>query len=296
MEKFLKDNSNSNNSPITSHSTNYFTENTDDKGNAGIKDNDEKMSGPIFDNLFSEEPKDINLYKYNPNLFIDNNSENKNFIQSKRGREKKQKNKKKTHKKDSKDNIRRKIKIHFFDFIIYYVNKKLKEVNKLKQIVFLPISYKEKEKSTKKGFKEHFERNIGDILQLNVKGSYKEKEYNLKLYKILQLEKKEEFEDILKMKIHKFYKDIFLSSDYFKKDINLLLNKGYSEDYVKKYISLANDLLNFIEIKEENDIVNKFKEDSENDIINDMFENGFNFDCISHESNEESIFHYIFGH
>ncbi len=296
MEKFLKDNSNSNNSPVTSHSTNYFTENTDDKGNAGIKDNDEKMSGPIFDNLFSEEPKDINLYKYNPNLFIDNNSENKNFIQSKRGREKKKKNKKKTHEKDSKDNIRRKIKTHFFDFIIEHVNKKLKEVNELKQIVFLPISYKEKEKSTKKGFKEHFERNIGDILQLNVLGSIKEKEYNLKLYKILQLEKKEEFEDILKMKTHKFYKDIFLSSDYFKKDINLLLNKDYSEDYVEKYISLANDLLNFIEIKEENDIVNKFKEDSENDIINDIFENGFNFDCISHESNEESIFHYISGH
>ena len=70
MEKFLKDNSNSNNSPVTSHSTNYFTENTDDKGNAGIKDNDEKMSGPIFDNLFSEEPKDINLYKYNPYINI----------------------------------------------------------------------------------------------------------------------------------------------------------------------------------------------------------------------------------
>ena len=150
------------------------------------------------------------------------------------------------------------------------MNKKLKEVNELKQIVFRPISYKEKVKSTKKGFKEHFERNIGDILQLNVLGSIKEKEYNLKLYKILQLEKKEEFEDILKMKTHKFYKDIFL----------------------------ANDLLNFIEIKEENDIVilNKLKEDSENDIINDLFENGGNFDCFSHESNEEGIFHYISDH
>jgi hypothetical protein len=97
------------------------------------------------------------------------------------------------------------------------------------------------------------------------------------------------------MKTHKFYKDIFLSSDYFKKDINLL-REDNSEDYIEKYIFLANDLLNFIEIKEENDIVNKFKEDSENDIINDIFENGFNFDCISHESNEESIFHYISGH
>ena len=43
---------------------------------------------PIFYILFSE-PKEINLYKYNPNLFTNNNSENKNFIQSKRGREKK---------------------------------------------------------------------------------------------------------------------------------------------------------------------------------------------------------------
>ena len=113
MEKFLKDNSNSNNSPITSHSTNYFTENTDDKGNAGIKDNDEKMSGPIFDNLFSEEPKDINLYKYNPNLFIDNNSENKNFIQSKRGREKKQKNKKKHIRKILKIILEERLKFIF---------------------------------------------------------------------------------------------------------------------------------------------------------------------------------------
>jgi Zn-finger protein len=93
---------------------------------------------PIFYILFSE-PKEFNL-KYNPKLFTNNNSENKNFIQSKRGREKKKKkNKKKTHEKDSKDNIRRKIKTHFFDFIIEHVNKKLKEVNELKQIVFLPI-------------------------------------------------------------------------------------------------------------------------------------------------------------
>ena len=38
------------------------------------------------------------------------------------------------------------------------------------------------------------------------------------------------------------------------------------------------------------------KEDSENDIINDLFENGGNFDCFSHESNEEGIIHYISDH
>ena len=86
-EKFLKKNSNSNNSPVISHSVHFFTEKKDDNGNGGIKDNDEKMN-PIFYILFSE-PKEINLYKYNPNLFTNNNSENKNFIQSKRGREKK---------------------------------------------------------------------------------------------------------------------------------------------------------------------------------------------------------------
>ncbi len=52
-----------------------------------MKDNDEKMN-PIFYILFSE-PKEINLYKYNPNLFTNNNSENKNIIQSKEEEKKK---------------------------------------------------------------------------------------------------------------------------------------------------------------------------------------------------------------
>ena len=30
------------------------------------------------------------------------------------------------HKNDSNDNVRRKIKTHFFDFIVYHVNKKIK--------------------------------------------------------------------------------------------------------------------------------------------------------------------------
>ena len=87
------------------------------------------------------------------------------------------------HNKNSKDNIKRKIQVHFITFIIKFINMVLKTFKYKEQ--FKDIEQKFKINSNNKNIAELQKKNIGEILNREISSKFKKinKDYNKILYK-----------------------------------------------------------------------------------------------------------------
>ena len=281
----------------------------------------------IYDELSNEEitQEMSNMIEYdNIKINFENNLLSTNIFtleKKRKGRIRRNSSERKIHSKIDLDNIRNRIKISLFNFIIHFFNALLKKLfSKKREFKF--INYKDKNVKTSKDLRIQLKKKMSEILSLDIQKNYKnlKKEYNKQLLikilkKIKELNNSNEYEELFNITLLDFYKKIYLSKNRIElekkygltKDIELFydffdrLNEDY--EYKKKFELTALNLPKFakLEYKFKNTKYNKNinnKKES-NNIVPYKNENIFDtpFDIANNESFTESIdnneFHYL---
>lgn len=140
------------------------------------------------------------------------------------------------HTKDNDDNIKRKVKTHFHNFIIAYLNVLMKNTLKTKrQYKFRKMSSKMTQNITISYNKKLLETSIKDII-IQVSDKFKNKDINFLLIgKITQNKESNVLNDVLNIT----YKDM-LQNYYLKSTAKIFENEKYDESYEKHIQNLIN--------------------------------------------------------
>ena len=176
----------------------------------------------------------------------------------------------KKHDKNYKDNMRIRLKIQFYNFIINFVNYVIKFRYDISNLIFRHLTHEEKQKTTLEYNKDIFQnKTIGYILQKDVSTKYNDKldQNRINYQKILERIKKKEnndkFLELVDMNVATFYNSIYLTKNipsilddycpnrktkekipmFFTMFIDKLKNKEFPE-YIKKIKDFGE---NFIE-------------------------------------------------
>ena len=177
----------------------------------------------------------------------------------------------KKHDKNYKDNMRIRLKIQFYNFIINFVNYVIKFRYDISNLIFRHLTHEEKQNTNLEYNKDIFQnKTIGDILQKDVSPKYniKSDQNRVNYPKILERIKKKEnhdkFLELVDMNVATFYNSIYLTKNipsilddycpnrktkekipmFFTMFIDKLKNKGKSPKYIKKIKDFGE---NFIE-------------------------------------------------
>ena len=189
----------------------------------------------------------LDIKKENSILFIINkgeniskeNSNNMTFIKRKRGRTKSLMNDNKfIHDKNSSDNLKRKIHVHFLSFIVSYLNEILKNLNYKQR--FLQLDYRFKRIINNERFKSIKKQSIGDIICKPISCKYKLKniDYNKKIYE--QIKENEILNKILSQSYLNLFKNIYYKSN------NIISLKEYGLNkniFLSTKVKMYKDLL-----------------------------------------------------
>ena len=176
----------------------------------------------------------------------------------------------KKHDKNYKDNMRIRLKIQFYNFIINFVNYVIKFRYDISNLIFRHLTHEEKQNTNLEYNKDIFQnKTIGFILQKEVSTKYKNKsdQNRINYLKILERIKKKEnndkFLELVDMNVATFYNSIYLTKNipsilddycpnrktkekipmFFTMFIDKLKNKEFPE-YIKKIKDFGE---NFIE-------------------------------------------------
>ena len=236
-----------------------------------------------------EEP--IDSFPYNSSFIYSeeipiiekNESETTDTNLKKRGRKRKNENKKErpVHDRTARDNIRRKIQINYLKFLIKFVNKIIDELlnedENLKYYHFNPLNHKFSKNISKISFIQIKNSSIGNIFKNNVSPKFKNfEQLNVNVYNKI-INKNETIKDILDKKYLHFF-DIYYKN---KKQINL---SDYDIKGVNKIINLSSD------IKLYEDLLNTEIYKNNFNINNDNYLNKIE-NCIKKDfSNNKPIF------
>lgn len=151
---------------------------------------------------------------------------------------------KKEHSKFEKDNIMRKLNIHFISFIVKYVNFNIQKLISKHQPLFINLSYEFKKKINNSTFAELKNMNLGEILRNE--GSWKNKrnliyesDYNEKIFKSVY---KTSLKDLLDTNYINFYREVYSSSSFvdkkylgiYKAPKNILFFSDFLKKEIKK--------------------------------------------------------------
>ena len=125
----------------------------------------------------------------------------------------------KKHDKNYKDNMRIRLKIQFYNFIINFVNSVLSHYG-IQNLKFRHLTHKEKQNTKLEYNKDIFQnKTIGDILQKDVSTKYNNKsdQNRVNYLKILERIKKKEnhdkFLELVDMNVATFYNSIYLTKN-----------------------------------------------------------------------------------
>ena len=164
------------------------------------------------------------------------------------------------HTKDNDDNIKRKVKTHFHNFIVAYLNMLIRQTLKTKRIYkFKKMCSKITQDVTISYNKKLMETPVKDVL-VQVSNKFKDKDINLYyIEKIMQIKSNNENENIginaLKDILNMSYKDM-MNNFYLKSTKNLFENEKLDESFEKHIENLI--------IKYGYDYAMKFKQNAEN--------------------------------
>ena len=123
--------------------------------------------------------------------------------------------KKKTHDKTESGNIRSKIKNHFHNFIIKFLNEKIKENNDGKQIVkFRKINYKTTNIRSKKENKDLIKAKIKEIFKYDISSKFKYKSNDQNLKTLNAIYHNPKLKKYLDMTYEEFYSKVFLKEEH----------------------------------------------------------------------------------
>ena len=189
------------------------------------------------------------VYKKKETLFtlVDNNTlinkENEYLLKRKRMPFRRQR-------KDNVDNIRKKIKRGFFNkSLIYKLNEKLKDIGSNKYFEKFPPHFVSD--IDQKRNKEVFGMTLAELFQNKEVYNYENKKglnnylHNMKVAKNEDINKNFEFRNIMERTIGELYEEYINSYEFKTLEINRLKNNKMKDDYVNRYIYLANHLIEF---------------------------------------------------
>ena len=153
--------------------------------------------------------------------------------------------------KDNQDNMRKKIKRGFFNTaLINILNQKLESFGSSKYFEKFPQFFVSD--VNQKRNKEIFSMTLSEILEKKAlyeneqKSGFENYFHNLKVVQSEDIKENEEFKKIFKKTICELYEE-YLNSDEFKiGEINRLKEKNMADDYIARYIYLANHLIEFL--------------------------------------------------
>ena len=153
--------------------------------------------------------------------------------------------------RDNQDNMRKKIKRGFFNTaLINILNEKLEGIGNNKYFEKFPQFFVSD--VDQKRNKEIFSMTLRDVLQKDElykreqKSGFDNYLHNKKVVESEDIKENEEFKKIFNKTIRELYEE-YLKSDEFKiDDINRLKEKKMEEDYIARYIYLANHLIEFL--------------------------------------------------
>ena len=164
------------------------------------------------------------------------------------------------HTKDNDDNIKRKVKTHFHNFIVAYLNMLIRQTLKTKRIYkFKKMCSKITQDVTISYNKKLMETPVKDVL-VQVSNKFKDKDINLYyIEKIMQIKSNNENENLginaLKDILNMSYKDM-MNNFYLKSTKNLFENEKIDESFEKHIENLI--------IKYGFNYAMKFKQNAEN--------------------------------
>jgi hypothetical protein len=191
--------------------------------------------------------------------YKNNNCEKILFMNKKRGRKNQKSNEpehEKTHSKFTDDNLKRKIKTHFHNYIIALLNSKLNIPKDEQKIVrFGKMNSNITQNITVEYNRNLFKKKIKDIV-IEVSDKYQNKQNNLEcLEKIMENPKtNNEVIKLLNMTYEDLYLNYYLKStkepESYEKHKEKLRQK-HGERYVNKFIKNAEELINFYNICKE---------------------------------------------
>ena len=201
-----------------------------------------KISPPIFSSsqiIFSKKFSKIKICIQNSNQNIIQTQK----IQNSEGKRKRGRRKLKSgedietalHTKDNDDNIKRKVKTHFHNFIVAYLNMLIRQTLKTKRIYkFKKMCSKITQDVTISYNKKLMDTPIKDVL-VQVSNKFKDKDINLYyIEKIMQMKSNNEFENIgintLKEILNTSYKDM-MNNFYLKSNKKLFENEKLDESF-----------------------------------------------------------------
>jgi hypothetical protein len=153
--------------------------------------------------------------------------------------------------RDNQDNMRKKIKRGFFNTaLINILNEKLEGIGSNKYFEKFPQFFVSD--VDQKRNKEIFSMTLRDVLEKNElykreqKSGFDNYLHNKKVLESEDIKENGEFKKILNKTIRELYEE-YLKSDEFKiDDINRLKEKNMEDDYITRYIYLANHLIEFL--------------------------------------------------
>ena len=212
-----------------------------------------------------DKPKNSELIKIKEILLIDKNENKENseksqdLLNRKRGRKNKfsNDNNKKTniHDKYSNDNLKRKIKTHFHNFIISFLNMKSKNILS-KKYQFGKISSEITQNITVEYNRNLFIKKIKDII-VDMSDKFQDKDRNRIALQIImkKANKNDEIIQILDTNYKDMYLNYYLKStkETFKDDVSdesyechlKKLEKIYGKEYIFDYKRNAQELISF---------------------------------------------------
>ena len=153
--------------------------------------------------------------------------------------------------KDNQDNMRKKIKRGFFNtFLIKFLNKVLKSIGSHKYFEKFPHNFINDvhQKRNKKIFAMTLEGVfMKEALYLHEeKNGFNNYLRNLDVLKSEEVKENEEIKKTLNKSIRKFYEEYINSVEFKIDEINRLRKKEMNDDYIKRYIYLANHFIEFL--------------------------------------------------
>jgi hypothetical protein len=185
------------------------------------------------------------------------------------------------HTKDNDDNIKRKVKTHFHNFIVAYINMLIRQTLKTKRIYkFKKMCSKITQDVTISYNKKLMDTPIKDVL-VQVSNKFKDKDINLYyIEKIMQMKSNNEFENIgintLKEILNTSYKDM-MNNFYLKSNKKLFENEKLDESFETHIENLI--------IKYGYNYAIKFKQNAENFVQFYISSKQRNHKCINNSIN-----------